>query len=372
MSFSRLPYELQEAILAHQDKSDLASLCLVSKSFLEIARPLLYRTVKIVFLNAKTQDLVCRFFGEGARHSEEEEAEDDSEEEDRGRHFAKVLSRQGALLRTFSRHPEWKIHVKEVDIVTDYVPDQAVHELYSLLSSFVTLQRLELVGRGFAETLSSRTMDNLISSCPRSIRCLELAEVCLTPDDTYRFLQVFPELDTLTLPTDFSTVLAIPGNLDEQQSTTNCTLSLPRLKTLEIIHPNSSIINSVAAAAPSLEGLDIVYDALNLLTPSTFSAIRFLVISGDLDYWLISELVALFKGFTSLQSLKLSELQQYLPDERLTRALDRHQVLHHLPPTLQHLSLFSSHFDHSYLLDWMTSTTTTLKEMILVRFAVWS
>ncbi|GAA5987071.1 hypothetical protein JCM5350_003746 [Sporobolomyces pararoseus] len=358
MSFSNLPYELQEAILADQDKSDLTSLCLVSKSSLEIARPLLYRSLEITFYSKD----------EEKQHYEYLEEEEDTETRQRSNgesfeeSFIRKISRQAALLRTFGQHSEWNSYVKEVEAIIAGDPDQLVGELIHLVSSFSALQSLKMSPGAAAEVVWNKAMESMLGSCSRNLRSLYLDGAGSKTDELHQVLRNFPLLESLALP-------ELHEDEDPLLTTSYEDISLANLKNLVVPHPNRPFFHTFTISLPSLVSLSVDFAALPALDPSRLFTIRALTLSGFVDLYNQSSLSIvprILGGCTSLRSFKLVDGNGQ-DDSQVRKELATRRFLHHLSPTLQYLSLATQNLDPSYLLDWITSTPSTLKQITLSR-----
>ncbi|GAA5964546.1 hypothetical protein JCM3765_005230 [Sporobolomyces pararoseus] len=366
MSFSKLPYELQETVLASQTKPDLKRLCLVSKAFLEVARPLLYRSLKITFLS---QDEERRLFEYRLEEEEEEEAdaEDGSNSESFETSFTKQVSRQAALLRTFGQRSHWKSYVKEVEAIIAEDPDQLAAELIHLISSFSTLQSLKFSTGGLTTWVEKKVMEDLLGSCSRTLRSIHLDQARLKTDELHRVLRNLPHLESIALPE-----LDLDG--DSLASTTHEALALAHLERLVVLHPNRPFLHSLATFTPSLVSIHVDWNALESLDHSRLSTIQRLTLSGypdnsdTHDIESLSRLVSVVLGAcTSLRSFIVIDRARGA-DSSVSENLVTHRFLQHLSPNLQFLSLDVKCLDSSYLLEWISSINSTLQQIELSRF----
>ncbi|GAA5966254.1 hypothetical protein JCM3765_002574 [Sporobolomyces pararoseus] len=362
MSFSKLPYELQEVILADQDNSDLASLCLVSKPFLEIARPLLYRSLEITFLS---RDVERKLY----QYSYQEEEEVDAEDASNGQSFeGPFTSRQAALLRIFGQRSQWKSYVQEVEasIPNAFIPkdaDQLVAELIHLISSFSTLRSLKFSTGGLAPWVDKKVMEDLLGSCSRTLRSIHLDQARLKTGELHRVLRNLPHLESIALPE-----LDLDG--DSLASTTHEALTLAHLKRLVVLHSNRPFLHSLATFTPSLVSIHVDLDALQSLDPSRLSTVQSLTLSGYFDKSDtrgIESLSGVFAACTSLRSLVMID-QARRPDSTVSKNLETRRFLHHISPALQFLSLDVECLDSFYLSEWISSSNSTLQQIELSRF----
>ncbi|GAA5998320.1 hypothetical protein JCM5350_007207 [Sporobolomyces pararoseus] len=285
MSFSQVPYELQEAILADQERLDLKRFCLVSKSFLEIARPLLYRSIKITFhseyeerLNVKEEEDEDE--EECYKYQHEEEATDTREgsnSESFEESFIQEVSLQAAILRTFGQHSDWKSYVKEVEVVIAEDPDQLVPELIHLISSFSALQSLEISSSGFTGYVCNKALDILLENCPPNLRSIYIDRAELKTAQLHQVLRKLPLLESLATP-------RLSIDEDPLVTTSYEAITLAHLKNLVIPHPSRPFFHSFTIWLPSLVSLSVDYFALPALDPSRLSTIQVLTISG---YWIV-------------------------------------------------------------------------------------
>ncbi|GAA5831697.1 hypothetical protein JCM5353_008450 [Sporobolomyces roseus] len=161
-----LPPELQEDIIADLKKPDLASLCLVSKYLLHLARPLLFRSIKIsVHSWQRTKTNLVRELV----MAQEEDPVPVINEMQIG--FEERECRQNKLIQTLEAHEDWKDSVQQISLglITPVEDTNQASQIGRLLSSCRNLQSLSInsaydkatesffLHRSFFSTITSST-----------------------------------------------------------------------------------------------------------------------------------------------------------------------------------------------------------------------
>ncbi|GAA5877066.1 hypothetical protein JCM16303_006157 [Sporobolomyces ruberrimus] len=347
MSFLILPSELQGETFAYLPGEALATVCLVSKATLALARPILYRSLPLDFPFKATSHSTL----DANEHWEEEEYEE------RKRWQAK-------LCETLEAHPEWCSYVRRLKIYLS--TSMGTTSTAPHLSNFTSLKQLEVLEAeaGFDRS----TCDFFIPHCPPTVTSLEICQSNLPSWAVYNLLQRLPLLETLSLGLrDDSAMSRPPGT----------SLVLAHLHTLYLhgTSQNTSTFVAVQEAAPHLSELQVDYLTVQALDPAHLSAISQFTIWVDVypraqidptmrpvEYF--EDFVSVLAGCTSLRTFELWNLFPSMNQEDVEQ-LESHRILHHLPRSLGRLKLSSVYFTPSYLLDFLSSHADSLRILVL-------
>ena len=196
MCFTTLPPELQEEIIIDLEKPDLYSLCLVSKSLLHLARPLLYRSVELHPDSwQRAQEDVARDMWMSCDGEEDAvEFMDKAKADFEGREY-----HRNKLIKTFEAHQDWKKFVQKVTIdfnVSAEGSSQA-SQLGRLLSSCPNLRTLAI-----NSAYHNATGSFLLQHTPPSLRSLDFEYSQLPAEFILRLLNKLPLVETLSLADD--------------------------------------------------------------------------------------------------------------------------------------------------------------------------
>lgn len=328
MRFAILPPELQEATLALLPEDTLPSLCLVSKSILALARPLLYRSLELDFPFPITRALALD-------EKEESNVEKDEEEEVEERR----QGLQARLCETLKAHPERCSHVRSLELWLDVTKSLEEVQTAQLFASFTNLRDLEIVSYSALDRHRRRQHFDkicqfLVEHCPPTLVSLDMKKSKLLLRDIYQILGKLPLLETLWLGFDVALV---------QPSTP---LTLPTFSNLRTLHlsgslPSRPFIATLQAASPALKHLHVDLDTVLDLDRSRLSSIVHLDIRIDVFLrayrpearWAqhFQEIGPALEACTSLQSFEFSSNLS-----RPTQPQDVHEgyalsVLHRLP-----------------------------------------
>lgn len=188
-TFTSLPFDLQEFILADMNQQTLVSLCLVSKALLNLSRPLLYRSIRI--------DM--RFWGPTQVADEEEEDHASEGTPPSEGSEADVEPSEVSLYETFDLHPDWKLYVREMRVFLSQTVSVkgGKSELHALLSTLSNLRSLTLID-SFGLSYDSN-VDDITDSCPPTVVSLDLGGLASSPTMTMKLLKKFPLLEKLAV-----------------------------------------------------------------------------------------------------------------------------------------------------------------------------
>jgi len=360
MCFTTLPPELQEEIIIDLEKPDLYSLCLVSKSLLHLARPLLYRSVELHLDSwQRAQEDVARDMWMSCDGEEDAvEFMDKAKADFEGREY-----HRNKLIKTFEAHQDWKKFVQKVTIdfnVSAEGSSQA-SQLGRLLSSCPNLRTLAI-----NSAYHNATGSFLLQHTPPSLRSLDFEYSQLPAEFILRLLNKLPLVEILSLADDKTEGL-FP--LVPNQSIPR----LDRLRSLTLSHPfrGPSFFSAITSSTNSLSTLSADFIAVQALLPKRLSTLTTLSIFGrfepsytrygDYPKDLASNLIRVFKGCQSLRYLKIAFTDPY-GRSSVVSTFQTSKILHHLPQTLQTLVLKSLDFSKEYLLDFLSSSHKRLSQ----------
>ncbi|GAA5878865.1 hypothetical protein JCM16303_007211 [Sporobolomyces ruberrimus] len=332
MSFSYLPQELKEAVLIHLAPKALASVCLVSKATLHLARPFLYRSISC---NRPTPEST-----EGV---------------------APGPQRRANLDRTLKAHPEWCTYTRDflLELNTCWQEDED-HAL-RLLAFFPNLNSLTILTQGFARP-STTACTILVADCPRSLSLLNLEHCRFPPFVILKLLENLPNLNSLTLGSK-ETSHWIPSS---------SSLVLNHLHVLKCLkyRPEHALFGAIATSTQSLTRLHINFVLVQDLEHVNLSQLLDLSIQGDLADVVFLDtskgLVSILDRCTSLRSFKMFDSGSW-HNEGSVYQLESQEILHHLPLSLQSLTLVSITFTHPYLSGFLSTTPIPLRYLELSR-----
>ncbi|GAA5993253.1 hypothetical protein JCM5350_007299 [Sporobolomyces pararoseus] len=361
MSFSRLPYELQEAILAHQDKSDLASLCLVSKSFLEIARPLLYRSLKIKISLWGGEKEILELNSIDLREIGRVVDRGDPELD-----YWQKIWRQWRLFETLQQHPDWRLYILELEfsIGMNVVNETELKQFLLNIPNLVLLTLVNSHNSPVPDQVSNFVVENISSS---SITSLDLEFAWLSALAVLKLFKKTPLLRSLLIGSNDK-----GGTFIHSVSAQKPDLKhLEQLK-LSYTFYSRSFFSSLVTSPASLKSLELEWIGVQALVPSLLSDVHHLSIYGekndpqagggnyptDLD----AQIVSVLDACSSLKSLRLSDFS-FINTSDNAKELERRRALHRLPPSLESLSLNSISFSSSYLLDFLSTTCNHLRRL---------
>lgn len=367
MSFSRLPPELQEAIIINLIEETLASLCLVSRSMLALARPFLYREVGLaIFPDEVLAELRRTYEGMVSDDGErgEEEGERDEEEGDYGgitnparlQHLRRIQ-----VYKTFEARPEWGVYVRQV--ILQLGPEVEEARSFRILASFSTLQSLSIIGT--AAPSAPRTLESLIDTCPRTVTVLEITHSGLPSSAVFPLIAQLPLLEHLGLG---------PGGTFDFSASDLSFLSPPsilnRLHTFSLLGslPSREIFAAIANASPSLTRLKLDFHSVQALDHTHLSNITHLSVMSSATSTRSRELSvgikSVLQSCTSLTSFELLDTEPFINDRAIKR-LESGRILQHLPDSLRQLTLISIIFTQSYLVDFLSTSNIPLRSLDL-------
>jgi len=359
MSFATLPPELQEDIIADLKKPDLASLCLVSKSLLHLARPLLYRSVDFDLDSWQRVQLDVALEMQMTILPEEDPV-GVMDETKAG--FDEREYRQNKLLETLEAHQDWEDFVQEVNLDLDVSVEghPLAPQLGRLLSSCQTLQTLSI-----RTAYHDATDSFLLEHIPPSLLSLNLDRSKLPAAFVLRLLDKLSLLETLSLGEDAGNGL-FPLSPDHPVPR----LDRLRFLTLALGFRGRSFFSVITSSSNSLSTLVVDFMGVQTLVPERLSFITNLSIRGEVETsngsWagysenLASDLVQIFKGCQSLRYLNIRAINLYSQAEPIEHS-ETLKILHHLPTTLQTLVLESLDFSSDYLFDYLSSPQVHLR-----------
>lgn len=361
MSFSYLPQELKEAVLIHLAPKALASICLVSKATLHLARPFLYRSISC---NPTTWESwrLYRKRERGRMTTDEGEEPEDEDVDTVG--VALESQRRAELDRTFEAHPEWRAYTRDflLELNTHWQEDE--DQALRLLASFPKLNSLTILTHEFAWP-STPACTILIANCPRSLSLLNLEHSLLPAFVILQLLQKLPHLKSLIL-----------GSKESLQSPhwtpSSSSLILNHLHILEYLQyrPDHALFAAIATSTQFLTRLHINFVSVQDLEHVNLSRLLDLSIKGDLADVVFLDtskgLVSILDRCTSLRSFKMFDSCSW-HNEGSVYQLESQEILHHLPPSLQSLTLVSITFTHPYLSGFLSMTPIPLRYLELSR-----
>ncbi|GAA5886007.1 hypothetical protein JCM16303_003834 [Sporobolomyces ruberrimus] len=237
-----------------------------------------------------------------------------------------------------------------------------------LWPAFVNLKTLEILGGKGLGGYDNSTCRFLAGHCPPTVTCLEISQSDLPLWATHRLLEQLPLLESLFLegPDD-------AGRL--YQVSPQPSLHLPRLRTLYLSGSfrDTSIFTMLRKASPSLRDLEVDWTAIEALDPAHLASIPRLTIwttvhsthhDGHPNFSparLFEYLMPVLDACTSLETFEIVNLfPRNLEHHEGLEKLEAHRVLHHLPNSLEVLSLVSVDLTSSYLLDFLSSRAISL------------
>lgn len=349
MNFSTLPPELKEEVFANLPEEALASVCLVSKSALALARPLLYRSITVSFSFQTTPEISS---------SKEQQIRLYSSSFDR--------TRQAKLCETLEAHPGWCSYVRHLKVQFDRMGTAGRVRAAILWPAFVNLKTLEILDGMGLGGYDRSTCDFFAGHCSPAVTCLEISQSSMPLWATHQLLERLPLLNSLFLEGPKNA----GGLLSPQTS-----LKLPRLSTLYLsgFFRDTSIFAMLRKASPSLHSLEVDWTAIEALDLAHFASITDLTIwitvystnyTGHPNFSparLFDYLMPVLDACTSLETFEIVNLSPgNLEYHEGLQKLEAHRVLHHLPKSLEVLSLVSVDLTSSYLLDFLSSRAISL------------
>ncbi|GAA5904468.1 uncharacterized protein JCM6883_006501 [Sporobolomyces salmoneus] len=364
MSFTLLPYDDQEQILLASDETTLAALCLVSKSTLELAKPFLYRSVEIhVGYWDMSRDLTLEFLslaGEVAKVVEGDRSDKEKEEA----HNLIVMARRIRLHETLKLNSDISALVQQVTLFFDGADAENREVARHLWSTFPNLRQLSISGRNWSG------LDRcLIETCPHDLTSIDLHDVLVPKNHILDLLKHLPLLEYLRLPSQI-----IHSSLPTEAPV------LEKLRSIKLGYAldDANFFALLTKFTPSLSSLELDFLSVQALITSHLSTLRYLSICGELHPPSANEdplspecLAKVFAGCTSLEKLEMANrasLGFNMSSLAIIPEFEKIQILHKLPPSLTVLSLPSMSFSSSYLLDFVTSSSASLRCLNISRF----
>jgi len=362
MSFTTLPPELQDDVMNPLPKSDLLSLCLVSKSFLHLARPLLYRSIEIhldswdkveydrvreMYMTPIPEENPIGVIKEMQAHFEEREC------------------RQNKLIQTLEAHQDWKDSVQQISLSLNAPVEDTnqATQTRRLLSSCRNLQSLS-INSAHDEATGSFFLQHI----PPSLTTLDFEHSQLPAPFVLRLLDKLPLLETLSLANDQTEGL-FPLGPDHVNP------RLSHLRSLTLSHPfrSRSFFSVITSSTNSLSTLVVDFIAVQALVPERLSTITSLSILGELyplnlrygDYSqnLVSNLAGVFNGCHSLRYLKIASMNMMGGSSQVGNS-EFAQVLPHLPKHLETLVLSSIDFGGDHVADFLSTPHRHLRQLV--------
>ncbi|GAA5878742.1 hypothetical protein JCM16303_007166 [Sporobolomyces ruberrimus] len=370
MSFSTLPPELQEGIIVDLPKATLASLCLVSRSTLPLARPLLYRSV-VIDLSSWTLFDIHR--DQGFATQESERSGDGVAQQDDNL-SATAQNPSARLYETLKAHPDYCSYVKEIHFDLRVLVPREIPRALQLLASCSSLRKLEVLD--YETTgLDDETCNLIIDSCPRTVTLLDISLDNMSLNVIFGLLQQIPLLEIFCIqPVNEATFH--PSRL--VSITSPLVLHCLRTPKLQEFTQDHSFVDAIFEASPNLSSVEVDLASLQALNPGLLSAVRLLKILDaiapslrtthpELDpAHFFPRFSSTLAACTSLRSFAIDNtLGRYLPED--VPQLEAHRILHRLPPSLRNLELDGVQFTTPYLLDFLSLRTTTLSCLGLQR-----
>ncbi|GAA5837927.1 hypothetical protein JCM3766R1_001521 [Sporobolomyces carnicolor] len=367
MDFLQLPYDILEAVIEQADQQTLVSLCLVSKAILEIARPLLYRSLRI---HLDFWGLEAAVMSEVPTFAEEEGDLDDfeslSREESEAFALSRIASRQVLLHETYHSSLNWKVWVKELTLDIRRPSVQHPRRADFLRNGLPNLTKLQVASEIEASILGKYLIDN----CPRHVDTLDLEYAIISPGDISELLNHLPSLKALILPR--RSFQRQPPDLTSIPPSAS---RVPLLQHLELGYGfrNRVLFSRVAGLAPSLTSLKLGPECIDSIDLSCLSTVRKLGINGEMGFLTGSGPRLLASIITACKSLQRLEL--YRPDALFSprspdKRLEDLRILHKCPSSLASLILSDSGFSARYLVYFLSSPQCRLGSLELSRFAV--
>jgi len=357
MCFTTLPPELQEDIIIDLEKPDLYSLCLVSKSLLHLALPLLYRSIELHLDSwQRAQEDVARdmrlYLG---REKDPVAVMNKAKAGFEGRE-----RRQNKLIETLEAHQDRKklIHEVNLDFDVSVEGNTGAGQLGHLLSSCPNLQVVSI-----DSAYDKATGSFLIRHIPTSVRSLHLGSSKLPATFVLPLLNKLSLLETLSLANSTDGL----SPLDHDQPLPH----LDHLRSLSLSHPfrGRSFFSAITSSSNSLSSLVIDFIGVQALVRERLSNLTRLSIRGGTrtshgrstgySENLAFDLVEIFKNCQSLQYLEIRATDFYVQREPMKHS-EAFKMLHHLPTTLRALALEAVNFSGDYLSDYFQSPQNRL------------
>jgi hypothetical protein len=357
MSFTVLPFKLQESILEEQSQSTLVAVSLVSKSTLYLSLSLLYRTIHIELYskerekNVMIRDWLCL-----------EEVEPEEEEiENLENELNETALRQEKLFDTLMRRPAWRQFVRKVELWAVYPFDNEpqAEQFGRFLSSLSKLVKFTMLQRG-RHPIDHRESRFLKDNLPKTVKTLDLGVLSMAAVTVLDLVSDLSQLESLSFGSDQADPYYLPFVPKNPPR-------LPHLTHLSLDWPFRSEIffSAITTFVPSLTSLRVEYISIHVLNRSRLVNLKELVIAGDMsgqiggirDFTrrLPQDLLALFKTCRCLETLNM--YRRGYVDSTMFTEYEKIKLLHHLPPTLETISLSKIPLSSSYLLNYLSSSS---------------
>ncbi|GAA6012294.1 hypothetical protein JCM11491_007084 [Sporobolomyces phaffii] len=385
MSFSRLPIELREAVLSDLWPSDLASVSLVSKATLQVARPLLYHSLEFgdcynsydTWADTFASDLMRHL---GASESDIKKAADAARER-AGTAHKKYLESKARLLRVLEDCPSLRELVKMIEVHrVDVEPGViTMDSICTLLKSCRSLRQFEL------SDVDSLDLSRILDTLSPSVTSLRLENVeiesrildTLSPSVTSLILRdveiesLAPLVATLARLSSLETLSLMSVTM--KSTDVQPRLNLPRLRRLVLL--SSSVqprtLSTLTIFTPSLASLSITTSSLLNVDLESLSAVTSLSLHGaqkprgqgfDLD-----DIVAICRVLEASRKLNRFEWVSNASSDTSAEVFERGDLFSRLSPSIVHLvldfNLTSSYLVRSLALDSLQS----LQSLVLRR-----
>ncbi|GAA5878793.1 hypothetical protein JCM16303_007184 [Sporobolomyces ruberrimus] len=367
MSLAYLPPELLRAIVIEMCRDDLASACRISKSFLGVALPVLYRDIgdSAGDQHGIPVTEVISTQEEEVREDEQEETEgtDSSDETETPSVVAPSQPPRATVWEALERHPEWSTHVRMVLLRLDTSTDEA--RTLRVLVSFPFLKQLEIFDSASSATFLGLCAF-LAANCTRAVTTLRIALSGLSSGSVLSLLARLSLLESFTLYGGDSFRFDFSG-----LPTPETPLTLPHLRLLSLwkLPSNCALFATIAKACPTLAALSIDTHSLVTLDHQHLSTIRHLTIFGRLSRDEYSNEIV--HVLDSCGSLKTFTLVVSIPPNGQNNIgpLETVQILRRLPHSLRRLTVISTLFTPAYLIDFLSSGSHKLRAIEFFRSA---
>ncbi|GAA5904465.1 F-box protein [Sporobolomyces salmoneus] len=383
MNFSQLPYDIHEQILDKLDRDTLLPLCLVSKSTLELARPFLYRSVEIYvdFWDVSQEELAehVAALREIPTIEEDELLEEEEDEVDFEREW-KAVARGINLHETLKLNSGTSALVQQITLIFDYSGFRDPELALRLWSTFPNVHKISISGKGWSDFHG----ECMHLTCPRTITSLDLEHIPVAKNQILELLKELPLLEYLKLPRNIIHS-SLPNQAPHLQNLQCITWRFVNPRSFDDSFRDTNFFALLTKYTPSLSSLNLDFRSVQAIVPSHLSTLRYMSIFGVSDFSefnnekssreseiLASLLLEIFVGCTSLAQLKITDfsLAAIFPSESPSTAkeLEHLKAPHKLAPSLEVLSLSGMKFSPSYLFEFVSSRSTSLRRLHLSRF----